>query len=149
LTRVAFVSESDGWAVGNQGVVLHYDGKTWAKASVPAKRNLYGVAFTSPNDGWIVGAKGFILHYDGKSWEKFASPAEKTLLDVAFAGPEQGYAVGRGGEILLYRNKRWESSASSPTRKPLFTVAPASSGALWVAGTTRDVYVNKTQSELR
>ena len=55
-------SASDIWAVG-EGIILHYDGKTWSKSQSNAFR-LQGVFGLGPNDIWAVG-EATILHYTG------------------------------------------------------------------------------------
>ncbi len=72
LNGVWAVSDTEAWAVGAQGTVLHNVGASfdWEVADVPAKANLYAVAGSSSSDVWVVGAQGVVLHYDGTTWSR-------------------------------------------------------------------------------
>jgi len=56
----------DVWAVGDSGTIVHFDGTSWAPATLAMPNgdlatNLYGVWGSGPDDVWIVG-EGLILH---------------------------------------------------------------------------------------
>ena len=65
LFSVAFVSPQVGWAVGDDGTILHTadGGQSWQAQSSGTQNSLLSVAFVSPQVGWAVGNKGTILHY--------------------------------------------------------------------------------------
>lgn len=61
LNEIWGTSPSDVFAVGEDGVVLHYDGAAWTLAT-PTRAGLLGVWGSSPGDVYAVGAAGTILH---------------------------------------------------------------------------------------
>ncbi len=63
LNGVFFSDASNGWAVGNAGVILHTTdgGETWATQQSGTSQNLNEVFFTNSTYGWIVGDNGVIL----------------------------------------------------------------------------------------
>jgi hypothetical protein len=63
LRAIAMLSTIDGWAAGELGAILHWDGRAWYPASSPASTALFAFAFTSPTNGWAMGEYGVILHY--------------------------------------------------------------------------------------
>lgn len=71
---------NDLYFVGNEGLVLHYDGSTFTQQTTPTDQNLWGVWGSGPNDVYAVGGNGreenqaTILHYDGTAWTKTATP---------------------------------------------------------------------------
>jgi hypothetical protein len=73
---VSFSSSIDGWAVGDSGTLLHWDGLTWLAAASPASANWRGVSAISGVAAWIVG--------DGATTGRYASPA----YPAAAAGSE-------------------------------------------------------------
>jgi photosystem II stability/assembly factor-like uncharacterized protein len=93
LSEVAFPSADEGWAVGDDGTIIHYDGKVWSQVISPVTSALYGVEFITPNDGWAVGHAGGIVHYDGSRWTKVASPSDSKWYDVSFVNAKYGWAV--------------------------------------------------------
>ncbi|NIT36007.1 MAG: hypothetical protein GTN49_05820 [candidate division Zixibacteria bacterium] len=93
LSEVAFPTANEGWAVGANGVIVHYDGKNWSQVASPATSALYGIEFITPNDGWAVGHAGGIVHCDGSRWTKVASPSGSKWYDVSFVKANYGWAV--------------------------------------------------------
>jgi photosystem II stability/assembly factor-like uncharacterized protein len=72
LNDVFFMGPLTGWAVGENGSILHTSdgGGTWSLQASGTKNVLLGVAFTSALTGWAVGFGGTILHTTdgGASW---------------------------------------------------------------------------------
>ena len=115
LNDVSFINDNDGWAVGDEGTILHYtndgSGGSWIKVTVHGISNitLRSVHFIDNDDGWAVGDKGTILHYtdDGSgalSWtmETVTGISNITLRSVHFIDNDDGWAVGDDGTILHY-----------------------------------------------
>ena len=69
LNAVAGTSSSDVWAVGDAGVVLHYDGKSWSRMSVAGlggrRPDLTAVWMSGPGKPWI-GGQGVVLSLGGR-----------------------------------------------------------------------------------
>ena len=58
-------SATDGWIVGDGGVILLWNGTSWSSVTSPVSSILYDVVITAtnPGDGWIVGAQGKMLRF--------------------------------------------------------------------------------------
>jgi len=112
LCSVFALSKDNAWAVGDSGVIIHWDGETWSLVESPTSERLNSVYFVSPDDGWAVGNSGTILHYDGNNWHKVESPTSEILCSVYFLSPYEGWAVGSGGIILHYYNGKWHEAES-------------------------------------
>ncbi|MGH7191953.1 MAG: hypothetical protein ACREJM_00285, partial [Candidatus Saccharimonadales bacterium] len=115
LQDLAMVSPTEGWAVGDGGI-LHYACGQWINvsetlpprpATLPTSEAYYpglrGVFMLSATNGWAVGDGGAIWHYDGTSWRPTASPnvtsypfrgAGIALYSVWMVSPVEGWAVG-------------------------------------------------------
>ena len=101
LTAVSFPTASQGWAVGNDGVVLHSSdaGATWYKQLDGRQigdllvKHYVALASAEPaNEQWpLLVAEGERLVEQG---------ADKPLLDVWFANDKLGYVVGVFNLIL-------------------------------------------------
>ena len=108
LNGVAATSAGNAWAVGtaygkatgsatgSEAIILHWNGKSWARVSIPhpGDEQLTGVTATSASNAWAVGgyqdiAAGtggiLILHWNGKSWTQVPSPA-----GIPAVSPEAG-----------------------------------------------------------
>jgi hypothetical protein len=62
---------NDVFAVGTGATVLHYNGSTWSKQTMPnGTADLYGVWGKASNDVYAVDSVGLLYHYDGASWSR-------------------------------------------------------------------------------
>ncbi|MBT1445663.1 hypothetical protein KJI95_14205 [Shewanella sp. JM162201] len=76
LTKVFFLDDKLGWAVGHDATILHTDdgGLSWVKQfEAPSReRPFMDVLFTSASDGMAIGAYGlfFTTNDGGKNWQE-------------------------------------------------------------------------------
>ncbi|MFQ6059519.1 MAG: hypothetical protein ACE5MB_11645, partial [Anaerolineae bacterium] len=135
LNAVAVVPGSDEvWAVGDEGVILHYADGRWSLAERPSLENLYDVHMVSADEGWAVGDGGRILRYQGDGWSRWpASPTPRNLNAVHMLSAEEGWAVGEEGTVIHYTGGGW-SSVASPTAGRLNAVYTVSSSDAWAVG---------------
>jgi photosystem II stability/assembly factor-like uncharacterized protein len=107
LLGVAFDGPSSAFAVGQFGVILHWDGTSWSEdpQSISLTQSqLNALAFAANGEGWAVGTSGTILHYDGQHWSiEDPPPAEsgENISSVAVAGSET-FAVA-GGNLIEHK----------------------------------------------
>ncbi len=140
LLGIWFASRSDGWAVGShcvqqdsgtETVILHWNGRNWARAASPnpggfsAYPQLASVSGSSRSDLWAVGnstsgSGTLALHWNGTSWRKvFTPPSEgahqgDTLNGVSSLSPSDAWAVGYYAHASAFAEKtlalRWDGS---------------------------------------
>ncbi len=96
-------SANDGWAVGDSGLVLHYDGSSWVLVMLPqvaALPSLRAVHGNSMGQVWAVGDIGTILYFDG-TWQ-MQQDASRANLHGVWVDPVTGgvWIVGDSGIIL-------------------------------------------------
>ena len=145
LLGVAFAGPSSAFAVGQFGVIIHWNGSAWTEdpQSISATASqLNAVAFGADGQGWAVGANGTILHYDGHSWSPEPVPAADSgvnITSVAVAGSE-AFAVA-GGNLITHAASGWEHVSTSllpsgrtPAQGNLRLVAGLPDGGLVAAG---------------
>jgi hypothetical protein len=95
------VAPNDVWAVGDVGLLLHYDGSSWKKVSLGLTEGLNGIWGTSASNLWIVGDKGKILHYDGAAWTVDTTSGTTRDLSAVFGfSADDVWAVGSSGTAL-------------------------------------------------
>lgn len=106
LHGVCFVDASEGWAVGEEGVILHTidGGQTWEKQASATRGTLESVVFTNPYEGWVVGhddslpldACGVVLFTKdgGISWKRILGGEVPALFSAQFEG-KNGWIVGK------------------------------------------------------
>jgi hypothetical protein len=61
-------SASNVYAVGDDGIILHYNGTSWSRMTSGTTDRFYGVWGSSSTDVYAVGLYGTILHDTGSGW---------------------------------------------------------------------------------
>ncbi|NUN15055.1 MAG: hypothetical protein HUU55_15605 [Myxococcales bacterium] len=147
----------DVWAVGGvfktpvggaepEGdVVIHYDGQSWKRVSVPyleskpasAAKNLFKVWGVSSKDVFIVGDSGLALHYDGSSWRKEDTGVTGVpLFTVSGRSADDVYAIGGfSGPVLVH----WDGNVWTELEVP--DEAPQIMQGIWTAP-NHSVYIS-------
>jgi photosystem II stability/assembly factor-like uncharacterized protein len=151
LKQMAFVSDTEAWAVGADGYIARWDGYTWTRVESPTDRDLNDVVFLSPDNGWAVGEGGIILHWDGVAWSVAREPQSPPPPGgyyliwnaVGFSSPTDGWVVGcmdsEGGatlQAMYWNGKEWQDSLLpiAWTSYCLEAIAVLSPQDLWAVG---------------
>src|SRR5215470_5759281 len=80
----------DVWAVGEEGTIVHSDGKAWGRQAALsgfAGTTLTSVWGSSTRDIYVTGGGGVLLHWDGKGWTQVRTATAGTLRAVWGTGP--------------------------------------------------------------
>lgn len=113
-------SETDVWAVGDNGTILHWDGEAWRRSADLGEERINGIWGSPAGDVWAVGDT--IRRWTGDGWHPVATPPGPfTLHEVWGRGPDDVYAVGSNGLILHYDGVSWAQMASG-TRHDLYAL---------------------------
>jgi hypothetical protein len=125
-------SSTDGWAVGANGGIIHWDGSAWSSQPNPAQGNLQAVGVVSNVDIWAGGDDGQLLHGDGARWAFPAGAIPNVALrSVDMASADDGWAVGDG--ILHWDGTVWRP-VNTPSGVYLEGVDAVSSTDAWAVG---------------
>ena len=105
LTAVTAVSATDVWAVGEAGLIEHYDGRQWTIATGPAVDVRWAaVSARGGADVWAVGTSTGSprsAHWDGHAWRTVPVPGTGSLDGVVAARSGGTTAVGSAGARAL------------------------------------------------
>lgn len=141
LNSVYVLSSADAWAVGNSGVITHWNGSTWTASTSGISNDINGVYCNNSNDCWAVGNTGKILHWDGSSWTNWASPVSVALNSVYCNNTTDCWAVGATstGDVMIHGTGispfTWVRDASRPTpANTLNSVYCADASNCWAVG---------------
>ena len=63
LNGVWGAAANDIWAVGDGGVIVHFNGVDWSTIPSGTTENLSSIWGSGPNDIWAGGDSGILLHY--------------------------------------------------------------------------------------
>ncbi len=122
LNSIALNSETKGWIVGDNGVILSRNEEEWIVSDKITEENLYAVVLTGDNSGWAVGARGTILRMEGSVWKLYSSPTRERLYSLSIRDDNHGYAAGANGTLLEFENGVWKVLKTN-TRANLYTIA--------------------------
>ncbi len=112
LRAIQFIDAKEGWAVGDDGVVLHTidGGQAWERQSTGVRASLRSVCFLNPYTGWAVGREempsggsvGVVLYTrdGGVAWDRLLINALPGLNQVRFINPKVGFLLADGCEQL-------------------------------------------------
>lgn len=128
-----------GFAVGNSGTILQYNGTSWVAVASGTSNNINDVVIVSTTEAWAVTSTGGILKWNGSTWSSVASPTSASLtsidmLDTSGSGSAGiGFAVATNGTIIYYNGTTW-TTQTSPTTNSLNDVVVISSTSAWIIG---------------
>jgi hypothetical protein len=88
----------DMWAVGDQGTILHYDGRSLRHIAAPTDADLTAISGLARDAIWAVSAAGEVLAWDGRNWAVIHVIPNATLLAVCAVAPD---LVLVGGSSLV------------------------------------------------
>jgi hypothetical protein len=172
LRAVDASEPNDVWAVGRtssgvgeQPLVLHYDGTEWSDVELPSEIEgvLNGVAAISPADVWAVGSVGdpaasleraLVLHWDGTAWaevemRRAIGGGKSALVDIEGGSPTDLWAVGYHHFqplILRFDGELWSRSPTE-IRGTLHAIEAVATSQVWAVGTPIQRFDGATWTE--
>lgn len=111
VTRADHTGITSAWAVGTDGVILHWDGVAWASEVSGVTVDLEGVSGHVDGDDieqvFAVGAGGTVLRYTSASpgWQVVPSGVTEQLFSVWIHRRDDAFVVGDRGRVL-----RWDGT---------------------------------------
>jgi hypothetical protein len=138
LRAVWGTGPADVWAVGDNGTILHFNGKAWTPSPSGTEENLTSVIGTGPASVWVSGEKGAILHWDGAVWRQVSAEADTTLVNLWASGPDDVWGVGvnngdEGGYMRHWNGTKWEAQGV-PGSSSLWGVGGTGPHDVWMVG---------------
>jgi photosystem II stability/assembly factor-like uncharacterized protein len=120
VEAVYFISQTEGWLCGNDGMLMHTTdgGASWQNQSSGVGEKLRDLWFTDTNNGWAVGRDGILIHTSngGAAWSSQSSPATDDLRGIHMLNSQTGWIVGSDGLIIFTSNggSSWSTQLSVP-----------------------------------
>lgn len=114
-------SDSDIWAAGTMGLVVHYDGNTWKALPTGSLITVHAITGTAANDVWFASTDRTMLHTNGvdgsgnASFELYdaSSSGDNHIMPSIWASPQQGiYALidnHYGANGLILHSNGWQT----------------------------------------
>lgn len=141
LNAVKIINDTEAWAVGSGGTILHFLRGTWYNVTQMAMpmtggANLYGIDMLNNYDGWIVG-ENVILHLENGMWVKRPAPVNGTFRSIDMQIVQAGDPMNSGayGGMNPYGNTNLFNPGGSPAYMPI--VGPTG----WIVGENGDTSI--------
>jgi len=98
LNSVVLVNANNGWAVGDNGIILVTadGGSSWAPQTSNVTSDLLQVTFENSTTGWVTGRSGTILSTSdgGNTWTAMTSGTNYDLFDIVQVESNKYFAFG-------------------------------------------------------
>lgn len=123
LYSTCFVTQDEGWAVGDLGRIFHTTngGLSWEIQNAGTKRPFVAITCLDGKRLWAAGQAGQVAATSdgGKTWQMLDSGTDRQLLDIDFGDENVGIAVGDYGRIIRTADggKTWTTIAVPPDTK--------------------------------
>jgi hypothetical protein len=154
INRLWGSSDNDVWAAGNDGNMLHWNGKAWRRIAVPTGNDLLGIWGASDKDVWAVGEAGIVIHWDGTAWTRVTSPVPDSaaLNDIWGSSASNIWAVGDRGVLVQYNGSAWGAFSlpainnlltvwsNSTNASAFFAIRGTASNKVWAAKQNREIW---------
>jgi hypothetical protein len=99
-------SSTDIYAVGDNGLIIHYNGVKWTLMTSPTSNTLRHVWGAATNDVYAIGVDNTVIHYDGASWRLASHPAMEPY-GIWGAAANDIWIVGYHDILLHYDGSSW------------------------------------------
>ncbi len=93
------------WAVGEEGVILGFDGIGWTVDWADYPAELHMVWGTDADNVWIVGQGGNVLRLENGAWRSQDTDFRNTLHAIAGSGPEDMLFGGADGLLAEFKGR--------------------------------------------
>ncbi len=141
LEDVDFAAADEGWAVGNMGTALHWDGESWSQAPTRIGGSFNDVQSISKSSAWawawieVLGVyHGQVVHWEGRDWTATDIPGVTGLpTALAMRTDTDGWLATRNGELTHWNGAGW-TMAPSPTSSEVLGIDIFAEDDAWAVG---------------
>ena len=150
-------ADGQAWAVGDDGMILHFDGSDWGQESAPTRINLRAVACAGYGTVYAAGGEGTVLKrdLDGR-WTSLDCPLGSGFQAMLLLGDDElllaggRYFVDQGGfrgELVRYREGQFQALTFSTPMPRLRAVKAYKEGVLIVGDQGHLYYLKELRLE--
>ena len=122
------------YAVGDEGLVLHFDGLRWQRMPSGTQSALYSLWGWDNEHLLAPGDFGLMLRYNGKEWGEFNINSESFLYGVWGDSLSNIYTVGLSGTLAHFNGQRWQQMATR-LREDLLGIDGSAAAGAFAVGT--------------
>jgi hypothetical protein len=129
-------SPTDVFAVGSNGVIIHYDGnvsKVWEHMDSGVTTDFEDVWGTAHDNVYACGLAGTLLHYDGSTWERVWIDVSANLYGIGGTAEDDVYVVSYD-DVYHFDGTSWYSMPQTATYQSLYDITCGADGSTFAVG---------------
>jgi hypothetical protein len=119
----------DVFAVGADGLIVHYDGSSWTEMASGVPTTLRAISHTI-----AVGDNGAVTRFDGSAWHAENAGVSAHLNAVCYIDANEIWAVGDGGVVIRYNGSEWIQYERALYTVDLISVWGYATDDVWFGG---------------
>jgi|GEM_PF-4951785 len=132
IAAVSGVDNQHIWAVGENGVILFFNGQSWVPQNSPVTHTLYAVFATDTKHVWAAGEQGTLIFFDGQNWNTpIATNTKLPLYDLWVSPSNTVYTGGDNGTLLKCINNNTCSQAMNIPNKQVTSIWGTQDNNIW------------------
>lgn len=143
---LSMLSANNGWAVGLNGSIAHWDGSVWTESVSSTSSTLNAIDMVDSNTGWAVGDDGAIQAWGGTAWATYPSPTSADLHNIDMISAGEGWIIG-DGVILYWDGSQW-SHYTPPLTDEFHAIDMVSAKDGWIVGNGSILQYDVVEPEL-
>jgi photosystem II stability/assembly factor-like uncharacterized protein len=134
LNGIYFVDSENGFAVGDEGKMIQYDGNTWEEVEIPIYSNLNDIYMFDVDNGLAAGRYGKIIKAENGTWTiQNNTLTDKELLEITALDENHIWIVGKSGTIIFI-DANGMVLQNSQTGSNLYSVCAIDTNDVWAVG---------------
>jgi hypothetical protein len=137
LRGVWVMNQSDAYAVGDDGVALHYDGFAWSHIpdleTLTTASPLIGI-WGSTDELFVLAGNRKVFHFASGAWMQQSLASVRPLAAIGGTAANDVYAAGLLGELWHYDGTAWSSITSGSTSEVYAGVWGSAASDVYLAG---------------
>lgn len=136
MYAIDMVDAMDGWLGGTGGLLMRYDGTTWAESPGPLPDAMTGLDMINGTTGFGITYQGRAIQYNGAAWVESANLTlgRGSLTGISMVDAGGGWAVSYLGAIYRYQGGTWFEAAQVNYLLQAIDMVAADDG--WAVGRT-------------
>ena len=129
-------SPTDMWAVGDDGTIIHHDGRAVVAVPSGTTAHLLDVWGTAPDDVWVVGEAGTILRFDGNAFSRPQMNPNVAWRAVFGVSRDDVWIGGDAGQLAHWDGVRFTSVVlpGIPTSTAIRDLHGLANNDIWLSG---------------
>ncbi|TRX60073.1 T9SS type A sorting domain-containing protein [Fulvivirga sp. M361] len=146
-----FIAPDNGYAVGFDNTIWHYDGNSWSldyTSTTNTNQYLTDTYFLDEDHGWA-GGQGTLFTYRYGVWQEEAINQDWEIWGFHFTDPFNGWAVGSDGLLLQYTDLLdWQPVNAIPSNLFITEISRGPNGDLYAIGHTENEIIADSEAGL-